>query len=127
MRELAARVNVIPVIAKSDTTSKDELARFRQKILRDLKARYLRLATLIRDDLDQRHRDLPVPDRRRNGASGERGAERARAVRRRRQHRLRHEGGRTARARASLSLGNGRRYARDHRACAVTSLTILDK
>ncbi|ETN70994.1 hypothetical protein NECAME_14392, partial [Necator americanus] len=31
LRELAKRVNVIPVIAKSDTTCKDELTRFKNK------------------------------------------------------------------------------------------------
>jgi septin family protein len=33
MRELAKRVNVIPVIAKADTTCKDELSRFKQKVV----------------------------------------------------------------------------------------------
>jgi hypothetical protein len=33
MRELSARVNVIPVIAKADTTCKDELVRFKTKVL----------------------------------------------------------------------------------------------
>jgi len=32
MRELAKRVNVIPVIAKADTTSKEELIRFKQRV-----------------------------------------------------------------------------------------------
>lgn len=32
LRELAKRVNVIPVIAKSDTTCKDELTRFKNKV-----------------------------------------------------------------------------------------------
>uniref|UniRef100_A0A1I7XU60 Septin-type G domain-containing protein n=1 Tax=Heterorhabditis bacteriophora TaxID=37862 RepID=A0A1I7XU60_HETBA len=32
LRELAKRVNVIPVIAKSDTTCKDELVRFKHKV-----------------------------------------------------------------------------------------------
>lgn len=33
LRELSKRVNVIPVIAKADTTCKDELIRFKQKVL----------------------------------------------------------------------------------------------
>ena len=37
MKELSKRVNVIPVIAKSDTTSKDELTRFKAKILSELR------------------------------------------------------------------------------------------
>lgn len=32
MRELSKRVNVIPVIAKSDTACKDELVRFKIKV-----------------------------------------------------------------------------------------------
>jgi len=32
MRELAKRVNVIPVIAKADTTSREELTRFKQRV-----------------------------------------------------------------------------------------------
>ena len=35
LRELSRRVNVIPVIAKSDTTSKDELTRFKGKVSDD--------------------------------------------------------------------------------------------
>jgi septin family protein len=37
MKQLSTRVNVIPVIAKSDTTSKDELVRFKAKILTELR------------------------------------------------------------------------------------------
>lgn len=32
LRELSKRVNVIPVIAKSDTTCKNELVRFKSKV-----------------------------------------------------------------------------------------------
>ena len=32
LQELSKRVNVIPVIAKSDTACKDELIRFKQKV-----------------------------------------------------------------------------------------------
>lgn len=32
LRELSKRVNVIPVIAKADTTCKDELVRFKDKV-----------------------------------------------------------------------------------------------
>ena len=32
LRELSKRVNVLPIIAKADTTSKDELQRFKAKV-----------------------------------------------------------------------------------------------
>ncbi|KAI1718791.1 septin domain-containing protein [Ditylenchus destructor] len=38
MKELSKRVNVIPVIAKSDTACKDELVRFKQKIMSEIKS-----------------------------------------------------------------------------------------
>lgn len=33
LKRLAERVNVIPVIAKADTTCKDELIRFKSKVI----------------------------------------------------------------------------------------------
>uniref|UniRef100_A0A8R1DVJ0 Septin-type G domain-containing protein n=1 Tax=Caenorhabditis japonica TaxID=281687 RepID=A0A8R1DVJ0_CAEJA len=50
LRELAKRVNVIPVIAKSDTTCKDELLRFKAKILSELKAQNIEIYTFPTDD-----------------------------------------------------------------------------
>ena len=34
MKELARKVNIIPVIAKADTVSKDELKRFKKKVFK---------------------------------------------------------------------------------------------
>ncbi|PIC28627.1 hypothetical protein B9Z55_020478 [Caenorhabditis nigoni] len=50
LRELAKRVNVIPVIAKSDTTCKDELLRFKAKILSELKAQKIEIYSFPTDD-----------------------------------------------------------------------------
>ena len=50
LRELAKRVNVIPVIAKADTTCKDELARFKQKILSELKSSNIEIFQFPTDD-----------------------------------------------------------------------------
>lgn len=50
LRELAKRVNVIPVIAKSDTTCKDELLRFKAKILSELKSQKIDIYTFPTDD-----------------------------------------------------------------------------
>uniref|UniRef100_A0A914EEY3 Septin n=1 Tax=Acrobeloides nanus TaxID=290746 RepID=A0A914EEY3_9BILA len=50
MRELAKRVNVIPVIAKADTTCKDELSRFKQKIISELKANNIEIYQFPTDD-----------------------------------------------------------------------------
>ncbi|EGT39219.1 CBN-UNC-61 protein [Caenorhabditis brenneri] len=50
LRELAKRVNVIPVIAKSDTTCKDELLRFKAKILSELKSQKIEIYTFPTDD-----------------------------------------------------------------------------
>uniref|UniRef100_A0AC34FDD2 Septin-type G domain-containing protein n=1 Tax=Panagrolaimus sp. ES5 TaxID=591445 RepID=A0AC34FDD2_9BILA len=50
IRELAKRVNVIPVIAKSDTTCKDELVRFKKKILSELKANNIEIYQFPIDD-----------------------------------------------------------------------------
>uniref|UniRef100_A0A914P092 Septin-type G domain-containing protein n=1 Tax=Panagrolaimus davidi TaxID=227884 RepID=A0A914P092_9BILA len=50
IRELAKRVNVIPVIAKSDTTCKDELVRFKKKILSELKSNNIEIYQFPIDD-----------------------------------------------------------------------------
>lgn len=50
MKELSKRVNVIPVIAKSDTTSKDELARFKTKILSELRSHNIEIYQFPVDD-----------------------------------------------------------------------------
>ncbi|CAD5229180.1 unnamed protein product [Bursaphelenchus okinawaensis] len=50
MKELSKRVNVIPVIAKSDTTSKEELARFKAKILSELKSHNIEIYQFPTDD-----------------------------------------------------------------------------
>ncbi|TKR82416.1 hypothetical protein L596_016145 [Steinernema carpocapsae] len=50
MRELAKRVNVIPVIAKADTTCKDELVRFKQKILDELRSHNITIYQFPTDD-----------------------------------------------------------------------------
>ncbi|KAF1565252.1 UNVERIFIED_CONTAM: Septin-8-A, partial [Eudyptes robustus] len=50
MKELSKRVNVIPVIAKSDTTSKEELARFKSKILSELKSHNIEIYQFPTDD-----------------------------------------------------------------------------
>ncbi|GMT33952.1 hypothetical protein PFISCL1PPCAC_25249, partial [Pristionchus fissidentatus] len=50
LRELSKRVNVIPVIAKSDTTSKQELVRFKTKILSELKSHNIEIYHFPTDD-----------------------------------------------------------------------------
>ncbi|CAI5452973.1 unnamed protein product [Caenorhabditis angaria] len=50
LRELSKRVNVIPVIAKSDTTCKDELLRFKKKIMSELKSQNIEIYTFPVDD-----------------------------------------------------------------------------
>uniref|UniRef100_A0A915EGW8 Septin n=1 Tax=Ditylenchus dipsaci TaxID=166011 RepID=A0A915EGW8_9BILA len=50
MKELSKRVNVIPVIAKADTACKDELVRFKQKILSELKAQNIDIYQFPIDD-----------------------------------------------------------------------------
>ncbi|KAK6732046.1 hypothetical protein RB195_016426 [Necator americanus] len=50
LRELAKRVNVIPVIAKSDTTCKDELTRFKNKILSELRSHKIEIYQFPTDD-----------------------------------------------------------------------------
>uniref|UniRef100_A0A915CBL3 Septin n=1 Tax=Parascaris univalens TaxID=6257 RepID=A0A915CBL3_PARUN len=50
MRRLAERVNVIPVIAKADTTCKDELVRFKSKILSELQSNQIQIYQFPTDD-----------------------------------------------------------------------------
>lgn len=50
MKELAKRVNIIPVIAKSDTTSKDELTRFKAKILSELRSHNIEIYQFPTED-----------------------------------------------------------------------------
>ncbi|VDO64829.1 unnamed protein product [Heligmosomoides polygyrus] len=50
LRELAKRVNVIPVIAKSDTTCKDELIRFKTKIISELRSHKIEIYQFPTDD-----------------------------------------------------------------------------
>ena len=45
MKELSKKANVIPVIAKADTTSKDELKRFKTKVKNNLVVLFVALAT----------------------------------------------------------------------------------
>uniref|UniRef100_A0A0N5AD99 Septin n=1 Tax=Syphacia muris TaxID=451379 RepID=A0A0N5AD99_9BILA len=50
MRRLAERVNVIPIIAKADTACKDELVRFKSKILSELKSNNIAIYQFPTDD-----------------------------------------------------------------------------
>uniref|UniRef100_A0A7E4ZVK5 Septin-type G domain-containing protein n=1 Tax=Panagrellus redivivus TaxID=6233 RepID=A0A7E4ZVK5_PANRE len=50
IRELSKRANVIPVIAKADTTSKDELARFKQRCLAELRSQNIDFYQFPTDD-----------------------------------------------------------------------------
>ncbi|CAJ0580908.1 unnamed protein product, partial [Mesorhabditis spiculigera] len=50
LKELSKRVNVIPVIAKSDTISKDELIRFKTKILAELTQHKIDIFNFPTDD-----------------------------------------------------------------------------
>ncbi|KAK0406599.1 hypothetical protein QR680_018677 [Steinernema hermaphroditum] len=50
MRELSKRVNVIPVIAKADTACKDELVRFKRKILDELRGHNIQTYQFPTDD-----------------------------------------------------------------------------
>ncbi|KAK0406588.1 hypothetical protein QR680_018672 [Steinernema hermaphroditum] len=50
MRELSKRVNVIPVIAKADTACKDELVRFKRKILDELRGHNIQIYQFPTDD-----------------------------------------------------------------------------
>lgn len=50
MKELAKRVNLIPVIAKADTASKDELSRFKMKIMSELRINGIEIYQFPTDD-----------------------------------------------------------------------------
>lgn len=50
LRELSKRVNVIPVIAKADTACKDELIRFKQKVIAELKAHQIEIYQFPTED-----------------------------------------------------------------------------
>uniref|UniRef100_A0A1I7VW61 Septin-type G domain-containing protein n=1 Tax=Loa loa TaxID=7209 RepID=A0A1I7VW61_LOALO len=50
LQRLAERVNVIPVIAKADTTCKDELIRFKSKILSELRSHNISIYQFPTDD-----------------------------------------------------------------------------
>ncbi|CAJ0942881.1 unnamed protein product, partial [Mesorhabditis belari] len=50
LRELSKRVNVIPIIAKSDTISKDDLIRFKSKILSELAQNHIEIYQFPTDD-----------------------------------------------------------------------------
>lgn len=50
MKELAPKVNVIPVIAKADTVSKDELKRFKKKIADELQTNKINVYKFPTDD-----------------------------------------------------------------------------
>ncbi|MCP9265267.1 Septin-2 [Dirofilaria immitis] len=50
LQRLAERVNVIPVIAKADTTCKDELIRFKSKILSELRSHNIPIYQFPTDD-----------------------------------------------------------------------------
>lgn len=70
MRRLHTKVNLIPVIAKADTMTDDELAAFKKRVSDSL---VLCLATLKRFALDfGRHRPPPNPDIQGAHASGRR-------------------------------------------------------
>ena len=50
MKKLDEKVNVIPVIAKSDTIAKNELLKFKQKIIQDLIANHVKIYQFPTDD-----------------------------------------------------------------------------
>ena len=50
LRELSQRTNVIPIIAKADTTSKQELQRFKTKILTELRNNNIEIYQFPVDD-----------------------------------------------------------------------------
>jgi len=50
MRELAKRVNIIPIIAKADTSSREELARFKQRVMAELKSKNIETYEFPTDD-----------------------------------------------------------------------------
>ena len=50
MKKLDKLVNIIPVIAKADTIAKNELAKFKQKIMQDLIANQVKIYQFPIDD-----------------------------------------------------------------------------
>lgn len=50
MKKLQDKVNIIPVIAKSDTITKAELAKFKTKVMAEIKANNIRLYQFPTDD-----------------------------------------------------------------------------
>ena len=50
MKHLDSKVNIIPIIAKSDTISKNELQRFKQNILNELNAAGVKIYRFPTDD-----------------------------------------------------------------------------
>lgn len=50
MKKLDQRVNIIPIIAKADTIAKNELVKFKQKIMQDLMANQVRIYQFPIDD-----------------------------------------------------------------------------
>jgi septin 6/8/11 len=50
MKHLDSKVNIIPIIAKSDTISKNELQRFKQNILNELSAAGVKFYRFPTDD-----------------------------------------------------------------------------
>lgn len=52
MKQLDRKVNLIPVIAKSDTITKDELTKLRAKIMSEISANGIQVYNFPTDDLD---------------------------------------------------------------------------
>ena len=50
MKKLDKKVNIIPIIAKSDTIAKNELLKFKQKILQDLIANHVNIYQFPTED-----------------------------------------------------------------------------
>jgi septin 6/8/11 len=50
MKHLDSKVNIIPIIAKSDTISKNELQRFKQNILNELNIAGVKIYRFPTDD-----------------------------------------------------------------------------
>lgn len=50
MKKLDSKVNIIPIIAKADTISKAELAKFKQKILQEIKDNRINIYQFPADD-----------------------------------------------------------------------------
>ena len=50
MKKIEQRVNIIPIIAKSDTIAKNELAKFKENIMQTLKQNNVRIYQFPTDD-----------------------------------------------------------------------------